>query len=103
MGLITEEVFSDLLEDFWRELKNTATKDKGIKYWDWIAVDTYSETVKRAYLTSYLVGYGYASIEVDKFGEKIIVKPFEEPRHNPIENKISIPILVDYEEWKKNV
>jgi hypothetical protein len=103
MGILTEEMFSDLLEDFWIELKLAASKNKGIKYWDWIAVDTYDETVKRAYLTSYLVGYGYASIEIDKFGEEIILKPFEEQRISLIENKISIPILVDYDEWKKNV
>ena len=63
-------------------------------------MDNYEETVKRSYLTVFLVGYGYANIESDRFGEKVEIIHNVEPSPDPKQGKLSIPTLVDYEEWK---
>ena len=38
------------------------------------AADTYEETVQRAFITSFLVTYGYATLEIDQLEEEIFIK-----------------------------
>ncbi|MBS7619198.1 hypothetical protein KEJ21_00920 [Candidatus Bathyarchaeota archaeon] len=101
MGLISEEVFAKVIEDAWEGLKEKSKGSGRIPYWDWVGAETYEETLRRAYLTSYLVGYGYAYLEVDRFGENIYVTPREDLRPTSEKPKTSQPIMVDKEEWEK--
>jgi hypothetical protein len=101
LGIILEEGFTENMEAFWREMKEKAGEDSQIPYWDWVGADTYKETLKRAFLTSYLVGYGYATIRMDRFGENVELSPTDIPNQNPDEERRSLPVLVDYEEWER--
>ena len=102
LKIIADKAFSEELEVFWEELKQRVGGEGKILYWDFIGADTYSETIKRAYMTSFLVTYGYATLEVHRLEEEIFVKPFEKPKSMLGKKQvISIPVSVSFEEWMK--
>jgi hypothetical protein len=103
--VLGDKFFSEELEGYWQELK-TKVKEKGgdgkILYWDFVGADTYEETVERAFLTSFLITYGYATLEIHPLEEEIFIKPFEKPSIKILtQQSISIPIAVTYENWQK--
>lgn len=108
--LIKEQVmgdkfFSEELEGYWQELKEKV-KAKGadgkMLYWDFIGADTYGETVERAFLASFLITYGYATLEIHPLEEEVFIEPFEKPLAKiGTQQSISIPIAVTYENWQK--
>jgi hypothetical protein len=90
------------LEVFWEELKQRVGEEGKVLYWDFVGADTYSETLRRAYMTSFLVTYGYATLEVHRLEEEMFLKPFEKPKSLPQEEQlVSIPVSVSVEEWMK--
>ena len=100
-----DKVFSEELECYWQELKETV-KEKGREgkmfYWDFVGADSYEETVQRALLASFLITYGYATLEIYPLEEEIFIKPFEKPNTKICtQQSISIPIAVTYENWQK--
>ena len=100
--ILTDKVFSQELESFWEELKERVGDEGRIRYWDFVGADTYPETIRRAYLTSFLVTYGYATLEVYRLEDEIFVKPFKKPL--PLRGKeqlISIPVSISFEEWMR--
>jgi hypothetical protein len=99
------KVFSDELEELWQELK-IQVKEKGnsgkIRYWDFVGAETYEETVQRAYMASFLITYGYATLEIRPLEEEIYIKPFEKPLQEiAMQQSISIPIAVTVDDWQK--
>ena len=98
------EAFSEKLENFWVELKNLSKNDENrkIEYWDFIGAETYGETVHRAFLASFLVTYGYATLELVPLEEKIFIKPYIK-QVTKIKKKqlVSIPITITPTDWKK--
>jgi len=103
--ILGDKVFSDELEEFWQELRETV-KTKGhngkIPYWDFIGAETYEETVQRAFLTSFLITYGYATLEIRPLEEEMFIKPFEKPVAKiAMQQWMSIPISVTCETWQK--
>jgi len=101
LGYIPEEGFVDIIEGFWHELEARAGAGGKIAYWDWIGADTYEETLRRAYLTVFMVGYGYANVKADRIEETVEVIHNVEPHPDPGQAKVSVPTLIDYEEWKQ--
>jgi len=103
--ILRDKAFSEELENFWQELKSQV-KDKGengkIRYWDFVGAETYEETVQRAFMTSFLVTYGYATLEIHPLEEEIFVKPHEKPITKIGKQQlVSIPIAVSAEDWMK--
>jgi hypothetical protein len=103
--ILGDKVFSEELEVHWRDLKEKV-QEKGVGgkmfYWDFIGADTYEETVERAFLTSFLITYGYATLEIHPLEEEVFIKPFETPNTKMhTQQSISIPIAVTYENWQK--
>ena len=103
--ILRNQLFSDELKNYWKELKEKA-EEKGrngkILYWDFIGSSTYEKTVNRAFVTSFLITYGYATLEIHPLEEIILIKPFKKPKRDLLtQQSISIPISVTYENWKK--
>ena len=98
--ILSEEAFSAELESLWRELKDKAKDNGRIRYWDFIGAESYEETVKRAYMTSFLVTYGYATLEIYPLEEEIYIKPFDKPiKTTDKEQLASYPIPISQDEW----
>ncbi len=97
--------FSQELDGYWQELKDCVAKngqEGKIRYWDFIGVDTYEGTVQRAFLASFLVTYGYATLEIDRLEELVFLKPYAEQRTELLtQQSNSVPIAVSFEEWQK--
>ena len=103
--VLGDREFSEELECYWQELKNK-TVEKGvdgkIAYWDFIFSDTYDETVQRAFLTSFLITYGYATLEIDRLEETVFILPFDKPRKEALtEQSTSVALAVSVEDWQK--
>jgi hypothetical protein len=103
--ILGDKVFSEELECYWQELKEKV-KEKGAEgkmfYWDFIGADSYEETVQRAFLASFLITYGYATLEIYPLEEEVFIKPFEKPLAKVgTQQSISIPIAVTHENWQK--
>ncbi len=100
-GILLGETFTSELERLWTELKTRTIIDGKINYWDFIGADSYEETVKRAYMSSFLITYGYANLEVRPLEEEIFIHPFKEPVSRNEIQSVSFPISISFEEWKK--
>ena len=102
LRIVSETSFTETLENFWEELKKIVGDRDQISYWDFIQADTYEETIYRAYMTSFLITYGYATLEVDRLEEEAFLIPFQERRETTPETpSVSIPMAIDYETWKR--
>ncbi len=102
--ILRDEAFSSELERYWMELKDRIQAkglDGKLFYMDWVGANTYQETVNRAYLTSFLVTYGYATLEINPLEEEIFVKPLEEPGAKLTKQAVSVPIALTFEDWQK--
>lgn len=100
--IIAEKEFSKELEAFWQELKQKTGDAEKIEYWEFIGAGTYEETVRRAYMTSFLVTYGYATLEVDRLEEIVYIKTYETPipKIGGDRQAVSLPIPISMEDWK---
>ena len=103
--VLGDKEFSEELECYWRELKNHVAEkcpDGKIHYWDFIGADTYEETVQRAFMMSFLVTYGYATLEIDRLEEEILIVPYDKPRTQVLtQQSTSVPIAVSCDDWQK--
>jgi hypothetical protein len=105
LRILRDKAFTEELENFWNELKKLV-KQKGendrIQYWDFVGTENYEETIHRAFMTSFLVTYGYATLEVHPLEEEIFIRPFEKQQRLIAKKQlVSIPIAVTLEEWMK--
>jgi hypothetical protein len=98
--ILAEKTFFEELETFWKELKQKVGENQKILYWNFVGANTYSDTLDRAYMTSFLVTYGYATLKIDPLEEEIFIIPLQEPRSGLSDKRmVSVPISVSHEEW----
>ncbi|MEM2674750.1 MAG: hypothetical protein QXW77_03855, partial [Candidatus Hadarchaeales archaeon] len=88
MGFLPKELFEEMLEQLWMELR----KKGKVSYWQFVKGRDYTETVRRAYLLSFLITYGRATVEVDPIKEEIKVEAREEPERR--RETCSLPISI---------
>lgn len=100
MGILMDEGFTDTIEEFWKELGERVGPGGNIDYWEWIGAETYEDTIYRAYMTVFMVSYGYANADWDRLMEEHTIIHNVELRPDPGQAKVSLPVLIDYEEWK---
>jgi hypothetical protein len=103
--ILRDKAFSEELEDFWHELQDFVAKKEEngkTKYWDFIGSESYDETVDRAFMTSFLITYGYATLEIHPLEEETYLLPYEKPATRSAKTQlVSIPISVSFSEWQK--
>ena len=100
--IFAEKTFMEDLVTSWDQLKHIVGEKKKILYWDFIGCNTYNETLDRAYMTSFLVTYGYATLELHPLDEEVFIIPFTEPRLEIVDKHlVSVPISISFDEWIK--
>jgi hypothetical protein len=103
--ILRDKAFSEELEGFWQELKKIVEekgKDGKVRYWDFVGAETYEETVQRAFMASFLITYGYATLEIYPLEEETFIKPYDKPVAKIGKQQlVSIPIAVSAEDWTK--
>jgi hypothetical protein len=103
--VLSDKEFSEELNNYWQQLKECVAakgKDGKVDYWDFIGADTYEETVQRAFLTSFLISYGFATLEIDPLEELVLIEPFQQQRTEPLTlQSKSVPIAVSVEDWQR--
>ncbi len=103
--VLSDKEFSEELDVYWEELKACVAlkgHDGKILYWNFIGADTYEQTVQRAFLASFLVTYGYATLEIDRLEETVFILPYDKPRTELLtQQSTSIPIAISFEDWQK--
>jgi hypothetical protein len=103
--ILGDIAFSEELNKFWQELKDRVEEkgaDGKILYWDFVGAETYEETVFRAFMTSFLVTYGYATLEIRPLEEEVYIRPYEKQVAKISKKQlVSIPIAVTVEDWQK--
>jgi hypothetical protein len=92
-GFSTKEEFFLQLAKLRKEVEELR---KPVDYWDFILDDSYERTLQRAYLLSFLCGYGWAELSLKPLEEKILVWL---PRGEG--ESYSLPVSISYDEWEK--
>lgn len=100
MRILFKEEFSAVLERMANELREMAGKKGGISYWDFIGRSKFSETIERAWLTSFLITYGYAEAEVKPLEDEVILRPTQGGKRRTGE-EYSLPISITKEKWRR--
>lgn len=101
LGFESKEDFDDMIEEYWEDLKEASGEDNEISYWEFVDSDNFLETIRNAWLVSFLVSYGYAAIELSPLEEKIVLKAQEEKGIPSEEMSRSVPVPISYEDWKE--
>lgn len=94
-GLMEEKAFSRRLHEVWQDLKEGAGSGHRIEYWVFVKAPSFPETVRRAQLVSFLLTYGYASLEMK--GKSMFLVPREKPEPPREGSPVSFPIPIPKE------
>ncbi|MCP8318219.1 MAG: hypothetical protein L6N95_00135 [Candidatus Methylarchaceae archaeon HK01B] len=93
------ENFDDKVRELLKELEDKLKFGEKIDYWDFVCSDTFEKTLERAYIISFILTEGYATLLVDPLEERTYIIPLRETsskkRHH------SLPIALNYESFRR--
>ena len=92
MNILSREEFDDSLKAILKDLEERGRTE----YHDFIYDEEFGDSVRRAYLTSYLVSEGKAELDIDPLEETVFIYPCSSARAGEVR---SIPIAISYEDW----
>lgn len=100
-GMILDRSFEEELEEEWQKLAKMAGEGR-VSFWDFVYADSYEETVRRAYLASFLVTYGYAGLESNPLEGEYYLKPLKVKGKTALSGRVaSVPISIDRDTWRR--
>jgi hypothetical protein len=95
MRILEEKAFNKQLEELRQQLKERIGGDGRVDYWTFVRSNSFSETVLRAQMVSFLVSYGMAALE--RKGEEMHLTPREPPFTSAQGAALSLPIPITRE------
>lgn len=97
LNLFAGQEFDDALQAVLHELQDCGR----VGYYEFIFRETFAASVKRAYLTSYLVTEGRAELELNPLEEMVFISPRENGGNadSRLAASRSIPLAVSYGAW----
>ncbi|MBI2184058.1 MAG: hypothetical protein HYU39_03765 [Thaumarchaeota archaeon] len=101
LQVLAEQEFEAKLQELLEEARVRTAGEGKIDYWDFICVDSFADTVIRAYVTSFLVSEGRLALHVDSLEERTWLTVLRsgvgvgQPR--------SVATRLSYDEWRKRL
>ncbi|MHC1611474.1 MAG: hypothetical protein ACXQTW_07790 [Candidatus Methanospirareceae archaeon] len=97
LKILSKREFDDSIRAVLKDLEERGR----IEYHDFIYEDTFEKSVKKAYLTSYLVSEGRAELDINPLEEEVFISPSNinanaRRLHTPSR---SIPVSLSYDDW----
>jgi len=97
LNILSETEFEDSIKIILKDLEERGR----IEYHDFIYEDDFESSIKKAYLTSYLVSEGKAELDINPLEEEIFISPnYIKTKANTGEVR-SVPISLSYEDWMR--
>ncbi len=101
LKVISLKDFDERMKELLKELMSKLRVSDKIDYWDFVYADTFEETLERAYIVSFILTEGYATLVIDPLEERTFIMPLKEPRKLSTKKMTcSLPITLNYEYWK---
>lgn len=101
LKVVSLKDFDERMKELLKELLSKLSTNDKIDYWDFVYADTFEETLERAYIVSFILTEGYATLAIDPLEERTFIVSVEEPRQLPSRKTTrSLPITLNYEYWK---
>jgi len=94
-GLVEEKGFTRKLEDVWEQLKLKSTPEETVGYWAFVSGSSFTETVVRAQMVSFLVSYGFATLEERE--KNLVLRARSKPQPAKNGSPLSFPIPIPKE------
>ncbi|MEA2074246.1 MAG: hypothetical protein U9O85_00680 [Euryarchaeota archaeon] len=98
LNILSKTEFDDSIKAVLNDLEARGR----IEYHDFIYGDAFETSVKKAYLTSYLVNEGKAELDINPLEEEVFISPSNNANVNAKADHAqgrSIPVSLSYEDW----
>jgi hypothetical protein len=99
LNILSKAEFDDVLQAVLHELEERGN----VEYQDFIYEDSFESSVKKAYLTSYLVSEGKADLDINPLEDEVFISPRDDnlDTQAPRTPSRSIPVSLSYEDWSQ--